>query len=302
MPLIKINNDVEISYYLESHGNEIVTFLNGSIFNYKQWLPAYVPALRKLSKKKYSILLYDYQGIGQSTPKTDSFSLKGLANELNDLLNALNIEKTHVFGVSKGSMVAQVFTALYPEKVLSVGAYGVVNLLVKERNITREIFSTRLNALMTFEDIFDERINAKNFKPLFRKLYTPAIFQKEYSELKLKERILNWFIERKVYLMLEGTPIKTLYILFNYYINELANEIGFYQQCIEKLKKLKTPFLLMNGTADVITPPQMAQHLVKEIPHAKLKLFDGYQHVSPSLRKKEAMNIMKEYVAVLRSL
>ncbi len=302
MPLIRINDDVRLFYTLEKNGGQTVAFLNGSIFNHRQWLPAYVPSFKNLTNKQYDILLYDYQGIGHSTPKEETFSLEGLANELLGLLDALSIERAHLFGVSKGSLVAQVFAGLHPERVASIGAYGVVNLLIEDREITKKLFSARLDTLRQLQPILDERVNHHNFKPLFRTVYTPALFQKPYKDLTIKERIINWIIERKVYPMLEGTPIKTMEILFNYYVNELALEIEFYRDCIEKLKERKDiPILLMNGTADTITPPQMARHLTREISRAKLKLFDGFEHVSPSLKKKQAKKIMEEYVNFLSS-
>lgn len=301
MPLISINDDVQLFYHLEKNGGDVVVFLNGSIFNHRQWLPAYVPSFRTLSKKQHDILLYDYQGIGRSTPKEDSFSLNSLASELLGLLDALSLEKVHLFGVSKGTMVSQVFSALHPERVASIGGYGVVNLLVEDREVTRTLFSERLDALQQFKDKFKERINKHNFKPLFRAVYVPALFQKPHSELTFKERLISWIIERKVYPMLENTPIKTLYLLFNYYVNEIVSEIDFYRSCINQLCKLELPILLMNGTADTVTPPKMAQNLVKEIPRARLKLFEGFEHVSPSLKKKQAKKIMEEYVRFLNS-
>ncbi len=302
MPLIHIMDDIHLYYELKKNNGETVAFLNGSIFNHHQWFPAYLPSFESLDKRRHDILLYDYQGIGKSTPKEDSFSLKGLATELLKLLDALSIEKAHLFGVSKGSLVAQVFAALHPNRVASIAAYGVVNLLVEDRNQTRELFSKRLEAIQQFKSIFNERISRHNFKGIFRAVYVPAIFQKSYEELTIKERIINWIIERKVYPMLEDTPIKTMELLFNYYVNEIAKELDFYRQCINTLKELDLPILLMNGTNDQITPPNMARHLASEIPRARLKWFSGFEHVTPSLKKKQAKKIMEEWVQFLDTI
>ena len=92
MPLAKILDDITLDYRYEKRDENIppVVFLNGSIFNQQQWLISYLPAFRDLTRDRYSYVLYDYQGIGKSSPREEQFSLQGLVDELLGLLDHLN--------------------------------------------------------------------------------------------------------------------------------------------------------------------------------------------------------------------
>ncbi len=107
MPIAKIKDDIEIDYLYEKRDESIppVIFLNGSIFNHRQWSSTYLPAFRDLTQDFYPLVLYDYQGIGKSSPKNEQFTLQGLADEILGVFDFLNIKKAHLFGVSKGSIV-----------------------------------------------------------------------------------------------------------------------------------------------------------------------------------------------------
>ncbi|UCE12211.1 MAG: alpha/beta hydrolase [Candidatus Heimdallarchaeota archaeon] len=299
MSIAKIKDEIEIAYLYEKRDDkkEPVVFLNGSIFNYKQWIPAYLPAFQSLTNNSRSYVLYDYQGIGKSSPKIDPYTLQALANELLGLLNALKLERVHLFGVSKGTMVSQVFTGLYPDRVLTIGGYGIANLLDPKIEYVRDLFVARLASVMTLKDLFSERITSTNFKQLVRTVYTPAIFNKPYSQLTFREKFIHWIIERKVYPMLEGTPIRSLELLFRYYAEELGNEIDYFQKCVNAIGE--KPVLLLNGTGDQITPVELARDLKNRLKNASLIEFDNYEHIRPSLNKKEARSIMKEYTNFL---
>ena len=94
-----------------------MVFVNGSIFNFKQWYPAFLPAFTKFTNNERSYLLYDYQGIGLSSFKANKFTMKDLVDELKQILDFLQLDKVHLFGASKGTMVSQAFAGTYPDRV-----------------------------------------------------------------------------------------------------------------------------------------------------------------------------------------
>ena len=302
MPLAKIKENVDLFYIYEKRKNcEFpVIFTNGSVFNHRQWLSSYLPAFQKLTNDSYSYVLYDYQGIGQSSPRDKQFSLQSLAEELLGLLDHLNIDKAHLFGVSKGTMVNQVFTGLYPDRVKSVGGYGIVNLLAPAIEQERNLFLDRLKGLQTLTDIISENINSENFKRVIRTVYTPAIFLKQYSELNLKEKFIQWVLERKFYSLVEGTPIKTMELLFSYFANEIDKEVDFYASCIKSLGDI--PILLLSGTEDTTTPIERAIDLKSRLQNVKFVKFEGFEHITPNIKKKQGKALMQEYTDFLSHL
>jgi len=302
MTIAHIKDGIDIDYYYRRSNNRItpVIFLNGSIFNYQQWLSTYLPAFRELTKDIYPYILYDYQGIGKSSPKNEQFTLQGLADELLGLLDFLEISKAHLFGVSKGSMVAQVFSGLYPKRVMSLAGYGIVNLLYPKLNPEDNLFIERYESLKTLNDIFYENINSMNYKRIVRTIYTPAVFQKEYLDLSLKEKVMHWILERRILPLLDGTPVRTLELLFRYYAQDIQEEIPFYASCIKSIGNL--PILLLNGTHDKTTPIELARDLKTRLKDAKLIEFEGFEHISPNIKKKQAKAIMSEYTNFLSNL
>lgn len=302
MPIAKINDDIEIDYLYEKRDESTppVIFLNGSIFNHRQWLSTYLPAFQELTQDFYSIVLYDYQGIGKSSSKNDQFTLQGLADELLGVYDFLNIKKAHLFGVSKGSIVGQAFTALYPDRVLSLAGYGIVNLLGPKIDEGKNLLTERLEGLTTLNDILSERINSTNYKRVIRTIYTPAIFQKTYSELNLKEKIISWVLERRTFPLLEGTPIRTLELLFRYWAQDVEKEIEFYTSCINSIGN--KPVLLLNGTLDRVTPIENARDLAPRLKNSKFIEFEGFEHISPNIKKKQGKAIMLEYSKFLSDL
>ena len=299
MPLATIKEDVNLFYKYEKRKEckNPVIFTNGSIFNHRQWLSSYLPAFKTYTNDTYSYVLYDYQGIGQSSPRDEQFTLKSLAEELLGLLDYLDIEKAHLFGVSKGTMVNQVFAGLYPDRVKSVGGYGIVNLLAPKIEQERSLFLDRLEDLQTLTDILSENINSENFKRVIRTVYTPAIFRKQYSELNLKEKFIHWILERKFFPLVEGTPLKTMELLFSYYAYEVEKEIDFYATCIESIGNI--PFLLLSGTEDKTTPIERAIDLKSRLKNVKFVQFEGFEHITPNIKKKQGKAIMQEYAAFL---
>ena len=302
MPLATIKEDVNLFYIYDKRReceNPII-FTNGSIFNHRQWLSSYLPAFQRLTNDSYSYVLYDYQGIGQSSPRDEQFTLQSLAEELLVLLDYLGVEKAHLFGVSKGTMVNQVFAGLYPERVVSVGGYGIANLLAPNIEHERGVFLKRLEDLQTLTDILSENINSENFKRVIRTVYTPAIFLKQYSELNLKEKFIHWILERKFFSLVNGTPLKTMELLFSYYVYEIEKEIDFYAKCIESIGE--TPFLLLSGTEDKTTPIGRAIDLKTRLKNVKFVKFEGFEHISPNIKKKQGIALMQEYSDFLHHL
>jgi pimeloyl-ACP methyl ester carboxylesterase len=126
------------------------------------------------------------------------------------------------------------------------------------------------------------------------------IFEKQYSELNLKQKFIHWILERRFFPSLEGTPINSMKLLFNYYVNDIGKEIELYTSCIEALGNI--PILLLSGTDDKTTPIERARSLKRRLKNVKHVEFEGFEHISPNLKKKQAQAIMKEYTAFLKVL
>lgn len=77
----------------------------------------------EVNKKSIRILTFDWPGHGDSG-RVDKYSFALLRGCLLRFMKALNISKTHLFGMSMGGVAGIIFTAIYPERVLTLTIQG----------------------------------------------------------------------------------------------------------------------------------------------------------------------------------
>jgi pimeloyl-ACP methyl ester carboxylesterase len=259
-----------------------------------------LPILRRALDGRVRFLQYDYVGVGGSSAKTVPFRMFDLADELRDLLDALSVERAHLLGISKGSLVGQAFLIRYPERALSFCGLGNPNVLSNDLQGTFSAFQERLAALEEIRDLWPERINRANYVEVVNRVYVPAMFSKEYEDLSLMERLRAMIVRRMVYPALEGTFIQTMVDLFRFYVGDIVEEVPAFAAGLPQVQGV--PILLLNGTADTTTPVHMSRELAELLPQADLVEFEGVTHMGPMLLGKEAKPVFERYTAFMNSL
>lgn len=68
----------------------------------------------------YKVILYDTRGHGASDTSAGSYSIDRLVRDVLDILDALNINRTHFCGLSLGGMTGQALALRAPERLLSL--------------------------------------------------------------------------------------------------------------------------------------------------------------------------------------
>ena len=111
MPYINCN---EIEHYYEIQGEgEVIVFIHGMALDHRMWQEqvAYF-------SKNYCCLSYDMRGFGKSVPLDDQ--AYSLAEDLEQMLSLLGMEKVHIVGLSKGGNVATDYVVQFQERVQSL--------------------------------------------------------------------------------------------------------------------------------------------------------------------------------------
>lgn len=300
METVQLEGRGTIAYQWTGEGSETVVLVNGSIFNYHQWDGQPLPILQEGLGGRCRFLQYDYVGIGGSSAKTAPFNMQDLAEELHDLLNALSVERVHLLGISKGSMVSQAFIIHYPDRVKSFCGLGNPNLLSEAIETTWRLFKERIKSLEDLKELWPERVNRQNYNRLFNHVYVPVILQKPYSDLSVGEKLKVAIIRRMVFPSLEGTFNQTIVDLFRYYTDleaGISQEAPFFAAGLPNVSGI--PVLLLNGTEDNITPIQLSRELVQILPEATLVEFEGVSHIGPMMVSAEAKPVFERYVAFM---
>ena len=300
MSTVKLPGRGTVAYQWSGDGPETVVLVNGSIFNYHQWDRQALPILRQRLGERCRFLQYDYVGVGGASAKTAPFSMLDLADELRDLLDALAVERVHLLGISKGSMVGQAFLFRHRGRAKSFCGLGNPNVLSEHLEPTFAVFQERIEALEEMKELWPQRINRENYIRVFNHVYVPALFAKNYSDLSLAERLRAFVVRRMVYAALEGTFIQTMVDLFRYYVEGIAQEAPAFAEGLPQIQGI--PILLLNGAADTTTPIQMSRELAQLLPGAELVEFEGITHMGPMLLKKEAQPVFERYVAFMEGV
>lgn len=111
-------NGIDIHYELHGDGaGTPLVLTHGFAGPFEQWKPD----VRPLAASR-PLVLYDVRGHGETTVPADpaAYSMPTFAADLAALLDALDIERAHVGGVSMGGMVTAQFAVDFPEKCASV--------------------------------------------------------------------------------------------------------------------------------------------------------------------------------------
>ena len=113
MPKIKTGN-INTYYELEGEGETLV-FIHGLGSSTEDWV-----IQSEFFAKDFQVLRYDVRGHGQSDKPAGAYSVPLFAEDLHDLLDALDIEKAHIVGLSMGGWIAFQFSLDYPNMVNSL--------------------------------------------------------------------------------------------------------------------------------------------------------------------------------------
>ncbi len=189
-----------------------VTFVHGAGGSSSTWFKQ-IRAFRK----EYNILLVDLRGHGQSArglwEKGDSFA--EIAKEVVDVLDELKIEKTHIIGMSLGTIVAQTIADHHPERITSLILGGAIirldlrtKFLIWIGNATKR-FVPYMFLYKIFAYIIMPRKQHEESRLAFVN-QAKRMCQKEFVKWFSLTRLVNPYLAR---LQVSTTEIPTLFLM-----------------------------------------------------------------------------------------
>ncbi len=224
-----------------------------------------------LVESGYRVIRFDYRGTGMSdwmpNWKKTPYSLTDLASDAELILDALNIDKAHLVGVSMGAMVAQEFAIHFPERALT------------------------LACMMSSGDIMDPQLKGLSKGLTFELIKTGL----KYGLLPTEKNTIKMYIAARILLRgdadyridVKGTAEQVLY--------NVRNRHGYnphvsaqHQQAVrrsgpryEQLKKLQIPALVIHGQNDPFVPIEHSKKLASVLPKARTRWLANMGHDIP---------------------
>jgi 3-oxoadipate enol-lactonase len=200
----------------------------------------------------FEILGYDQRGLGQTSRPDIPYTMADYADDANGLLDAVGWERCLVIGISFGGMVAQEFAVRYPHRVerlvlactSSGGAGGASYPLHELSHFPVEDYVRRVIQLSdTRRDAAWQAANPDQFQ---------ALFDQTLAGLRVRA-------------------------------DEPGRQIGARRQLeararhdtYERLPTLRMPVYICGGRYDGLAIPANLEAMQKQIPGARLELFEG---------------------------
>jgi 3-oxoadipate enol-lactonase len=193
----------------------------------------------------YPVLRFDKRGHGLSDCPPAPYSIHDFSTDLLGLLDQLDITQTILIGISVGGMIAMDFTASCPERVQALVLCDTAHIIG-----TANMWNDRIQRLRAQGmESMAEAILSRWFAPTFKE-ESPAAY-------------------RGCYNMLTRMPVE-----------------GYTGTCeairdadlTETTRTIKAKTLILCGTEDLSTPPDLVRGLVQLMPNAEFQEIPGAGH------------------------
>lgn len=242
-------NGIDI-YYEERGDGEPLLLIMGWGGNAATWNPQ----LGGLAER-HRVLVFDNRGVGRTSAPEGPYSIQQMATDAARLLDALEIDQTHVFGISMGGMVAQELAIGHPERVgaLILGCTTPGG----ERAAGLDRLHQDISAFREWSETGDADLEW--FSEFLKRLWTEEALAK--SESHLQDFVLSL-------IRFPPTP---------HGLRHQADAVSEHDS-YDRLHQIRHRTLVITGDEDTLIDPQNSFILSERIPAAELRVFEGLRH------------------------
>jgi len=278
MPKVKVN-DIQTYYEVKGKGFPLV-MITGANENLDCWNPRLIEAL----SKKFKLVLFDTRGAGRTDVSDREYTIRLFADDTAGLMNALEISKANVLGLSMGGMIAQELAINYPEKVSKLVLCSTSSQWSPNKEISRIVLAMDrgcsieelAETYLSFPFVNDYPIDHIRRNPTVVNAFT-ADFVKENPDS------VNLYHQR----FLEH-PISKEASRHQFDAVKRFNTQG-------RLQQIRAPTLVLHGKKDFVFPPENASNLADAIPNAKLVFFEKSAHCLAE-EMNEVVRVITEFL------
>lgn len=231
----------EIASRSEGAGAPLVLIhgVGGDSSNWDDIVPQLAP--------KFRVITVDLRGHGRSPPIRSACTVKDLARDVTQVMEALEVRSAHVAGFSLGGQVAQSIALEWPQRVEKL---ALVSTVAGRTDAERAGAASRLQLL---KDEGLAAIAAAN-----RDRWFTDDFQKRHPAK----------VELRVRQLMQTDAQSYLHAFTVFATTELAPRLG----------EIRAPTLIVTGEHDAAATPRMAQLMHKQIENSRLRILPGLRH------------------------
>lgn len=253
-------------YYERRGSGEPLLFITGFVIT-----AAVLEPVRPLYERHLDVISYDNRWAGRSPAPLRPTSIVELASDAARLLDALELDSAHVFGISFGGMIAQELAIRFPERVRGLVLGGTTP--GGPRALAPNLGQLGRLLARAARDVPRARppwLEAMLFSPEFRR-----------AEPERAHELASYFTRH----------IPPPWGIAAHWWASV------YHDTVSRLGQVQAPTLVMHGTRDGMAPLGLAQLLVELIPDAELALVPGAGHAYPLERPEESLRLLLDWLA-----
>ena len=180
-------------YYQEKGKGEVLVLLHGNSDNSNYFVNQI-----EYFKDQYRVIAIDTRGHGKSPRGDMPFTISQFADDLNNFLNKLNIDKITLLGFSDGANIGMKFALKYPEKLNALildggnlnkgGASKSVSVPIELIYKFNKLLSKKSEEAKKYMELLNLLVNEPNIKPEeLNKINVPTLVIAGTKDLIKKE-------------------------------------------------------------------------------------------------------------------
>lgn len=211
----------------------------------------------------------DLPGFGQSDPfdLPEETTIHQYTSDLLGLLDALKIDKAIVAGLSMGGYIAFDLARVAPERLM-----GLILIDTKETPDDDEGRRARMSSIDTIRRTRKTRDFVDGMLP-------KLLADRSRDDEELVETIRSLMTSASITAVVAA-----------------QHAMAVRPDSSDVLPSIPCPTLLIAGTEDVITPPEITRRMADAIPNATLKLIEGAGHLPPIEKPDEFNETVVEFL------
>ncbi len=265
MTLIDVG-EIQLDYERSGSGEPLLMIM-GMSGTALSWGEAFLEQLRR----DFELIVYDHRGVGASSRLAGPLTITQMAADAVGLLRALELDSTHVLGISMGGMIAQELALTEPERVRSLSLGCTYCGGPRSERGGGEPLRRLIEAMAT-----GDREGA--LRASWELNVSPTFAREEEQWQAFRTRALR----RPVAVSVIGMQ---------------AGAIAAHDTSA-RLPGLRAPTLVIHGSADHLLPVANARVIAELIPGARLEILEGAGHLFFIEVPERAAALVSEHAAV----
>jgi 3-oxoadipate enol-lactonase len=260
-------NGQELFYEVHGEGPALV-LLMGIGYDSSLWTLQQVPVLCT----RFRVVILDNRDAGRSSRADHPYTIADMADDVAGLLDALDIQRTHLLGLSMGSMIGMEFALRHADRldqlVLAGPGAAPARSAIDPISIWNWVKSN---------DPSGEVFGGQQFTWLFSTAF-----------------LRNQPAVQDTIALLASNPNPVEPVAY-----DRQAQAYLHFDALDRLGGIKAPTLVIVGEQDLLTPPWVAHEVARGIPGALIKIVtgDGSSHLVPLERPDEFNQLVMDFLA-----